>query len=76
MQSGDLVNHAALMVHNLYSTIRAIAFPQSPELVETETNVDGRFILMIPGKILNYFDYYPGRDYVKFIQVQDCKFVL
>ena len=57
------------MIHDLYATIRAIAFPRSPELDEYESNVDNRFVLMLPGKILNYFDYFPGPDYMKFIQV-------
>ncbi len=57
------------MVQNLYATIRAIAFPKSPQLDEYATNVDTRFILMVPGKVLNYFDYHPGPDYTNFIQV-------
>ena len=69
VQTGGLVNRAEQMAQNLYKTIRAIAFPISPELVESTTNVDTRFILMMPGKILNYFDYHPGPDYTKFVQV-------
>ena len=55
---------------SLYSSIRAVAYPESPELDEEQANVDTRFILMNPGKILNYFDYYPGPEYTEFIQVQ------
>lgn len=57
------------MTHNLYSTIRNVAFPSSPELIETESNIDSRFVLMMPGKVLNYFDYHPGEAYTAFIQV-------
>ena len=67
--SAAQVDRSSQMIHDLYATIRAIAFPKSPELIEYETNVDNRFVLMLPGKILNYFDYFPGPDYTKFIQV-------
>jgi hypothetical protein len=65
----EQVDRAGQMVRNLYATIRAIAFPKSPQLDEYATNVDTRFILMVPGKVLNYFDYHPGPDYTNFIQV-------
>ena len=57
------------MIRSLYATIRGIAYPKSPELDEYATNVDTRFILMMPGKVLNYFDYHPGPDYTNFIKV-------
>ena len=63
------VDWSQSMTHNLYSTIRNVAFPSSPELVETESNIDSRFVLMMPGKVLNYFDYHPGEAYTAFIQV-------
>ena len=53
----------------LYDLLRGIAFPQSPTLDTHATNEDNRFILLMPGKVLNYFDYYPGKEYTKFIQV-------
>ena len=52
----------------LYDLIRSISFPESPVL-DNQQNEDNRFILLMPGKVLNYFDYYPGREYTKFIQV-------
>ena len=52
----------------LYDLIRSIAFPESPTL-DNQRDEDNRFILLMPGKVLNYFDYYPGREYTKFIQV-------
>lgn len=55
----------------LYDLIRSIAFPESPTLDVNQHNLDNRFILLMPGKVLNYFDYYPGREYTKFIQVVD-----
>ena len=57
------------MTQGLYATIRGIAFPKSPQLDEYATNVDTRFILMMPGKVLNYFDYHPGPEYTNFITV-------
>ena len=53
----------------LYDTIRRIAFPASPDLADDKIKPDGRFILMMPGKILNYQDYHPGDEYTEFIQV-------
>lgn len=53
----------------LYDLIRSIAFPESPALDVNQHNLDNRFLLLMPGKVLNYFDYYPGREYTKFIQV-------
>ena len=44
----------------LYLTLRNIAFPESPLTSETITN---RFVLMSPGKVLNFWDYYPGQAY-------------
>ena len=57
----------------LYDLIRSIAFPESPTL-DNQRNEDNRFILLMPGKVLNYFDYYPGREYTKFIQVRILHF--
>ena len=53
----------------LYDAIRRMAFPSSPILDEDQKNVDNRFILMMPGKVLNYHDYFPGKEYTDFIQV-------
>ena len=62
-------NRALETTSYLYDAIRRIAFPTSPKLDEDQTDVDNRFILMMPGKVLNYFDYYPGPEYTDFIQV-------
>ena len=56
----------------LYDTIRRIAFPKSPELNQ-DVKSDSRFILMMPGKILNYQDYHPGKEYMEFVQVRSVK---
>ena len=45
----------------LYTTLRNIAFPESP--LTSSTPVANRFVLMSPGKVLNYWDYYPGQAY-------------
>ena len=52
-------------VSGLYETIRRIAFPASPDLQGGDTKADGRFILLMPGKILNFQDYHPGLKYQK-----------
>ena len=56
-------------IQDLYDTIRAVAFPTPAQLANTNTMGDTRFILLMPGKILNFFDYFPGEEYTKFIQV-------
>ena len=53
----------------LYDTIRSIASPNSANLRSGATKLDGRFILMMPGKVLNYQDYHPGPEYTEFVQV-------
>ena len=52
-------------VAGLYQTIRKVAFPASPDLRAGSTRADGRFILLMPGKILNFNDYHPGLKYQK-----------
>ena len=59
---------ASAVTSNLYSTLRNIAFPE-PQGSGTSSQIDGRFLLMMPGKVLNYFDFYPGRGYTRFTQV-------
>ena len=55
---------------DLYMTLRNIAFP-SHKLTDT-TSVDGRFLMLTPGKILNFLDYYPGAEYTQFVNVSRC----
>ena len=69
-QEAGVVQQSERLTQTLYNSIRAIAFPSSPRFDPDKTNQDARFILMIPGKTLNYFDYYPGKEYTKFIQVR------
>lgn len=68
-QRSQAVSQAGQTTAALYDLIRSIAFPDAPVL-NNEQNQDTRFILLMPGKVLNYFDYYPGREYTKFIQVR------
>ena len=68
-QTPGVVEQSEHMVQSLYKAIRAIAFPSSPRFDPAKTNQDVRFILLIPGKTLNYFDYNPGKEYTDFIQV-------
>ena len=46
---------------DLYLTLRSIAFPKSP--YSRSGTVHNRFILLVPGKALNYDDYNPGDLY-------------
>ena len=57
------------IMRGLYQTIRNIALPSTP--LTNDKGMSTRFLLLSPGKVLNYFDYYPGQEYTNFIQV--CK---
>ena len=52
--------NSAKILTDLYVVIRNIAFPKSPLTDDVTSN---RFVMSSPGKVLNYWDYYPGPDY-------------
>ena len=54
------VKKSSGILADLYLLLRKIAFPQSPYSTGDTHN---RFIFMSPGKVLNYYDYYPGDEY-------------
>ena len=54
------------ITQNLYIALREIAFSGGKI---NEDNLKSRFLLLMPGKVLNYADYYPGKDYINFINV-------
>ena len=55
------VKKSSDILAGLYQVLRNIAFPKSP--YSAQESVHNRFIFMNPGKVLNYFDYYPGDMY-------------
>ena len=57
---GDAVENSGKILTDLYVTLRNIAFPKSPLSDGISHN---RFVLMSPGKVLNYWDYFPGHEY-------------
>lgn len=59
-QRKDAVENSAKILTGLYITLRNIVFPKSPLSEGVSSN---RFVLLSPGKVLNYWDYYPGEDY-------------
>ena len=46
---------------DMYMTLMNIVFPKAAATANDP--VFNRFVLMMPGKVLNYWDYYPGKDY-------------
>jgi len=56
---------ANAIMRDLYLTLRSIALPNSPN---SNKRVTQRFVLMSPGKVLNFFDYYPGEQYERSVQ--------
>jgi hypothetical protein len=73
-QSSEVVRHdqqdrASHLTQGLYNTLRDVAFPNHKLTDVTASAIEGRFLMLMPGKVLNYFDYFPGNDYTNFIQV-------
>lgn len=54
------VENSKRILLDLYVTLRNIAFPEFPL---TSGTITERFVLISPGKVLNFWDYYPGNDY-------------
>ena len=64
LQQLDATEATNRITKQLYQSIRNIALPSVPV-----TNNRDVTLLLSPGKVLNYFDYYPGQEYTNFIQV-------
>ena len=64
----EAVDKSSQILADLYLTMRTIAFPKSPYGSDTTHN---RFVLMSPGKVLNYYDYYPGDAYSASIKAKN-----
>ena len=54
------VDNSAKILKDLYITLRNILSPKSPL---SNGKVSNRFVLMSPGKVLSYLDYFPGLEY-------------
>ena len=60
---------SADILADLYLVLRNIAFPKSPYSTSGATH--NRFVFMSPGKVLNYYDYYPGDEYAASIEAKN-----
>ena len=47
----------------LYATIRSVALPDPREDATGNEPISQRLVLLLPGKVLNYYDYFPGNAY-------------
>ena len=47
----------------LYSTIRNVALPPVSQTATGNEPISNRLVMVIPGKVLNYYDYFPGDRY-------------
>ena len=56
-------------ITQLYKVLHDVALPSSS--FDLDKNVDQRLVLLLPGKILSYSDYYPGEAYIKSLENQD-----
>ena len=62
----DVLNDVAKSkntVARLYTTIRNVALPPPSEDASEDDIVTSRLVLLVPGKVLNYYDYFPGDRY-------------
>jgi hypothetical protein len=60
---------ASSQLRRLYQVLHDIALPSAD--VGLENTVEQRLVLLLPGKILSYDDYYPGGPYVDSLKSQD-----
>ena len=66
-QEKSAADRAFDITQGLYITLRNIAFPGGK--ISDDANVLSRFLLLMPGQVLNYADYNPGKDYINFVNV-------
>ena len=59
--SSDSVAYSTNTLARLYATIRNVALPPDPAVVENE-HISHRLVMLLPGKILQYYDYSPGDE--------------
>lgn len=70
-QQTESQNKAFEITSSLYTSLRNLVFPEHKLTSNAGGGIQNRFLLLMPGKVLNYFDYFPGKDYVNFIQVSN-----
>ena len=68
VQGQDAGATASNQLIQLYKVIHSVALPSAGDI---EVPVTQRLALLLPGKVLNYFDYYPGDAYVAQQRLQD-----
>ncbi len=60
----DVVNkNSKGTLAKLYTTIRNVALPPLSEDALEDDITTSRLVLLVPGKVLNYYDYFPGDRY-------------
>ena len=59
--NSDNVAYSTGTLARLCSTIRNVALPFDPTVVENEP-ISHRLVMLLPGKILYYYDYFPGDE--------------
>ena len=47
----------------LYAVIRGVALPPVNESATGDEPVNQRLVMLLPGKVLSYYDYFPGDEY-------------
>ena len=57
--SGSVAPHSTDILARLYATIRNVALPSDPAVVDNEP-ISHRLVMLLPGKSLHYYDYFPG----------------
>ena len=64
--TGNVLNDAAGATNKLarlYATIREVALPPPSAEAKEDEIIQQRLVLLLPGKVLSYYDYFPGDRY-------------
>ena len=59
----DGLGNSQKTLANLYAVIRNVALPPPSADAKGTEPVTQRLVLLLPGKVLNYYDYFPGDAY-------------
>ena len=63
--------HSNTVLANLYTVLRDVALPPpSAEATGTEPT-EQRLVMLLPGKVLSYYDYFPGDAYEAYLENPD-----
>ncbi len=63
--------HSTKTLAQLYTVIRNVALPPTSAEETGKEPITQRFLMLLPGKVLNYYDYFPGDTYESALENPD-----